>query len=142
MIAYADSSFLVSTYITDAQSAQADQRLSLGFRIPVTPFNRAEIANALYQQAFLHRLDKVAIQKVWSEFQRDCLTRLLTTVEFPHSAWETCADLARRYGATLGVGTLDSLHVACALELKADRFWTFDDRQARLAEAVGLDITA
>jgi predicted nucleic acid-binding protein len=40
------------------------------------------------------------------------------------------------------VRTLDSLHVACALELKAERFWTFDERQARLAEAVGLDTSA
>jgi predicted nucleic acid-binding protein len=27
--------------------------------------------------------------------------------------------------------------VAAALELKAERFWTFDERQARLAEAEG-----
>ena len=43
------------------------------------------------------------------------------------------------YGPTLGIRTLDSLHVACALELRADRFWTFDDRQGRLAEIVGLN---
>jgi predicted nucleic acid-binding protein len=36
------------------------------------------------------------------------------------------------------VRTLDSLHVASALELKADRFWTFDERQAKLAKVVGL----
>ena len=53
--------------------------------------------------------------------------------------WETCIDLSKKYGPTLGVRTLDSLHVACALELKADKFWTFDERQAKLAEAVGLD---
>ena len=52
-----------------------------------------------------------------------------------------CVDLARRYGPTLGVRTLDSLHVACALELGADKFWTFDERQAKLAEAVGLDVS-
>jgi len=40
--------------------------------------------------------------------------------------------------STLGVRTLDSLHVACALEKKAKRFWTFDERHAKLAEAVGL----
>jgi hypothetical protein len=28
--------------------------------------------------------------------------------------------------------------VAAALELKAERFWTFDERQAKLAKAVGL----
>jgi predicted nucleic acid-binding protein len=56
----------------------------------------------------------------------------------PENAFELCADLARRYGPKLGTRTLDSLHVACALELKAERFWTFDERQAKLAKAVGL----
>ena len=53
-------------------------------------------------------------------------------------AFDLCADLARRYGAKLGMRTLDSLHVACALELNAERFWTFDERQAKLARAEGL----
>src|SRR5216683_3324651 len=56
----------------------------------------------------------------------------------PELAFDLCADLARRYGPKLGVRTLDSLHVACALELKAERFWTFDERQAKLAKAEGL----
>ena len=56
----------------------------------------------------------------------------------PENAFEVCADLARRYGPRLGVRTLDTLHVACALQLKAERFWTFDERQANLAKAVGL----
>jgi len=56
----------------------------------------------------------------------------------PERAFDVCADLARRHGSKLGVRTLDSLHVACALELKAKRFWTFDDRQAKLAKAEGL----
>jgi len=46
--------------------------------------------------------------------------------------------LACRHTSTLGVRTLDTLHVAAALELKVDRFWTFDDRQRKLAEAEGL----
>ena len=142
MNAYVDSSFLVSSYITDAHSPRVDQCMALGISIWITPFNRAELANAIYQQVFLKRLTLVEAQKVWGEFQRDYLSGLWTAVEFPHRAWETCADLARRYGPTLGVRTLDSLHVACALELKAQRFWTFDERQARLAEAVGLDTSA
>jgi predicted nucleic acid-binding protein len=59
-------------------------------------------------------------------------------VAVPENAFEVCADLARRYGPRLGVRTLDTLHVACALQLKAERFWTFDERQAKLAKAVGL----
>jgi predicted nucleic acid-binding protein len=60
------------------------------------------------------------------------------SVPIPENAFELCAELGRQYGPKLGVRTLDSLHVACALELKADRFWTFDERQAKLAKAKGL----
>jgi predicted nucleic acid-binding protein len=56
----------------------------------------------------------------------------------PEQVFDVCADLARRHGSRLGVRTLDSLHVASALQLKAERFWTFDQRQAKLAKAEGL----
>jgi predicted nucleic acid-binding protein len=108
----------------------------------LTEFNRAELANAIFQQVFLKRLTVADAAQVWSDFKRDYANGVWTGVEFPYSAWETTIDLARRYGPTLGVRTLDSLHVACALELRAERFWTFDERQARLAEAVGLDTRA
>jgi predicted nucleic acid-binding protein len=39
-----------------------------------------------------------------------------------------------------GTRTLDTLHVAAALALGAKEFWTFDDRQAKLATAVGLNV--
>src|SRR5215831_18447527 len=58
----------------------------------------------------------------------------------PDNAFEVCGDLGRRYGPKLGVRTLDSLHVACALELKTQRFLTFDDRKRKLAKAAGLDL--
>jgi predicted nucleic acid-binding protein len=137
-----DSSFLVSSYITDAHSLSVDRRLTSAPSIFLTPFNRAELANAIYQQVFLGRLPLAKAQLAWNDFERDRLQGLWVVVDFPPRAWETCTDLAHRYSPSLGVRTLDSLHVACALELKAQKFWTFDERQARLAEAVGLDINA
>jgi predicted nucleic acid-binding protein len=136
---YADSSFLVASYIVDAHSHVVDQRLAAAPSVWLTPFNRAELANAIFQQVFLKRLSLAQAQSAWSDFERDYQHGLWMQVEFPPRAWETSIDLSRRHGATFGVRTLDSLHVACALELKAQKFWTFDDRQARLAEAVGLD---
>lgn len=139
MSVYVDSSFLVSSYIPDAHSSRVDRCMAGSPVVGLTEFNRTELANAIFQQVFLKRLTPADAAHVWSDFQRDCTDGVWTGVGFPSHAWETCADLARRYGPTLGVRTLDSLHVACALELKVQRFWTFDDRQARLAKAVGLD---
>ena len=59
-------------------------------------------------------------------------------IGLPENAFERCIFLAQKQGPKLGIRTLDSLHVACALEFKAERFWTFDERQARLARAEGL----
>lgn len=99
------------------------------------------MANATYRQAFLGRLPLAVAQQAWDIFERDFRSDVWESRDFPSQTWETCAGLAQRYGPLLGVRTLDSLHVACALELKAQKFWTFDERQARLAEAVGLDTT-
>jgi predicted nucleic acid-binding protein len=63
------------------------------------------------------------------------------SLPMPEDAFELCADLARRYGPKFGMRTLDTLHVACGLELEAERFWTFDVRQAKLAKAVGLKLS-
>ena len=142
MIVYVDSSFLVAAYIRDAHSAEVLRRLSAKPKIGLTPFNRSELANAIYRQAFLRRLALTDAQSAWNNFGGDLRAGIWEYGDFPGQSWETCASLAQRHGPSLGVRTLDSLHVACALELKAERFWTFDDRQARLAEAVGLNTSA
>jgi predicted nucleic acid-binding protein len=136
---YADSSFLVSNYIQDIHSQEAVRRMQQRPSVWITPLNRSEIAHALWQYAFRGVLTISRLQRYWGEFETDCARGVWGQTDLPGTVWETSVDLARRFGPTLGVRTLDSLHVACALELKAQRFWTFDERQARLAEAVGLD---
>jgi hypothetical protein len=42
----------------------------------------------------------------------------------------------------LGCRTLDVLHVACACELAADHFLSFDQRQKTLARKAGLNVPA
>jgi predicted nucleic acid-binding protein len=56
----------------------------------------------------------------------------------PVTAYELSQRIAFRQTAATGVRTLDILHVASALLLRAEKFWTFDARQAKLAEAEGL----
>ncbi len=139
MKVYADSSFIASVYGQESRSAEADRRMASRPSVLLTPLNRTEIAHAFSFQVFLSRISELSAQTLWQQFEQDCSNGLWLSVEVPSQAWESSVDLARRHGPTLGIRTLDSLHVACALELKAEKFWTFDERQARLAEAVGLD---
>ena len=138
MSVYLDSSFVVSLYLTDSHSTEARQRVPVGAPLPLTPLHLAEWAHALAQQEFRKNLVTEQAKEINALFLTDLAAGLWQPTSMPENAFEACADLARRYGPKLGVRTLDSLHVASALELKADRFWTFDERQAKLAKVVGL----
>lgn len=138
MTIYADTSFFVSLYVEDSHSAATEEMMSSNPSVWFTSLHYAECAHAISQQVFRGRLSATSAEQVYRNLERDRGTGLWTETAIPQSAFDVCADLARKYGPRLGTRTLDSLHVACALELKAERFWTFDEHQAKLAKAVGL----
>lgn len=135
---YADTSFFVSLYLPDRHSSLAEQLLGRKPRLWLTPLHRAEWAHAIAQHLFRKELSPREARQANVDLERDRRSGLWLEVGLPESAWETCMDLANRHGSKLGCRTLDSLHVASALELRAEAFWTFDERQARLANRAGL----
>jgi predicted nucleic acid-binding protein len=138
---YADSSFLVSIYVTDIHTPEVSRRLSQHPRLWFTPFHEAEISHAIAQQVFQGRMAEAEAARAHKELSRDCAAGVWALAGFPEATFAKAATLARTHVAKLGTRTLDSLHVAAALELKAERFWTFDERQAKLAKAAGLKVT-
>jgi predicted nucleic acid-binding protein len=137
---YADTSFLVSLYLTDVHSPEAERRMASRPVVWLTPLHMAEWTHAIEQHVFRRVLSRGEADRYHERFQRHRESGLWVEVALPESAFEVCAQLARRHGARLGLRALDTLHVASALELKAERFWTFDERQKRLARTVGLKI--
>ena len=137
---YVDTSFLMAFYVLDAHSMEAVRRTRSGPSICISPLNRVELANGVSRQVFVGKLSQADAATCWKNFEGDITSGVWSPVAFGAAVWERCVALSRQHAPALGVRTLDSLHVACALELRAERFWTFDDRQARLAEAVGLDV--
>jgi predicted nucleic acid-binding protein len=135
---YADSSFFVSLYLVDAHSKEAWRRMLARRAVWITPLNRAEFTHAVFLQVFWKKAVLAEAEGAMRAFNRDEAAGVWQTTGLPAEGFERSMGLAKRFGPSLGVRTLDSLHVACALELKAERFWTFDERQARLAKAVGL----
>ena len=112
--------------------------MALAPRVWLTSFQRAELVNAIQQHVFRGAITAREAARVIQTFEQDNACGVWVLAEQPKMTFATCERLALQHVATLGVRTLDSLHVAAAPELKADRFWTFDQRQARLAEAEGL----
>jgi predicted nucleic acid-binding protein len=135
---YADSSFFGSLYLQDANSQEAWRRMSAHPRLWLTPLNRAEFTHAVAQGMFRGVISNDEARQIYSAFEIDRDRGLWLQVPIPDDAFDTCVRLAQQYVPHIGVRTLDTLHVACALELDAERFWTFDERQAKLARAVGL----
>lgn len=138
MSTYADTSFLVSLYIPDRHSPEAERRTASRPVVWLTPFHVAEWTHAVEQQVFRRVVSRTEADGVYERFQQHRESHLWLEIALPESAFDLCAQLGRRHGARLGLRTLDTLHVASALELRAERFWTFDERQKRLARAVGL----
>jgi len=110
-------------------------------RVWFTPLHFAECSHAIARQVFYRKISQVEADAVFDMLKRDQADGLWLETAMPENAFEVCADLGRRYAPRLGMRTADTLHVACALELKAERFWTFDERQAKLAKAEGMKIS-
>jgi len=107
----------------------------------LTPLHRAELAHAVARHLFHREFSSQEAARVHAEFAADRTSGRWTESAFPEVAYEAAIQLADKLGPRFSTKTLDTLHVACALELGAGEFWTFDEHQAKLAKAAGLIVT-
>jgi len=135
---YADTSFFVSLYVEDAHSVAAERMIGSRSHIWFTPLHYAEWTHAVAQQVFHKKISASAVQLIYRHLEADRAANSWAEVALPEGVFDLCAELARRHGPRLGVRALDSLHVASALKLKAEQFWTFDEKQGKLAKVAGL----
>jgi predicted nucleic acid-binding protein len=124
--------------LPDRHSAEAERWMAAKPWIWFAPLHRAEWMHAVSQHVFRKEITALEARRVQTQLERDIESGLWVTVDMPESVWDVCSDLARRHGVRLGIRTLDSLHVAAAVQLGAKAFWTFDERQAKLAVVEGL----
>jgi len=142
---YPDTGFLMSLYGHDANSSRA---IALVARykpvIFLTEFGELEFANAVERLLFSQRAGAYwtpsEAQAVRRHLEQHVNAGIFQLRPVPSEAWQTAIRLSRQYTAKLGTRKLDVLHVALALGLQPDVFFTFDRRQWRLAKAVGLRV--
>ena len=144
MNVYPDTSFLASLYTLDANSTLAARKMQAqpGAIFFLSDLAELELMNALEQRLVRKELRAGHVQSAQLAFRGDLEQGVFQRKPVEIGAvYERALRLSRKWTSTLGTRTLDILHVAMALELGADRFYTFDRQQSKLAVAEELKVS-
>jgi predicted nucleic acid-binding protein len=155
MKAYADTNFLARLYlkqleVEDALALIADVMGGRVDPLPMTWLLEIEVTGALElyvwcsSQGQRPRVTAEQAAVAHADFQSDLHDGLIYGPADlkPRRLVKQSDDLILRHTAKQGSRTYDIIHIASALELSCDEFWTFDRRAAKLAEREGLKVPA
>ncbi len=154
MIPYADSNFFSRLYFElddgSAEVASLMRAVSRGSaeRLPITRLHRLEVMNALEMHVFQARqlgqsqVTREAAAVAQATFREDCAAAVAVRSAEPaqREVDRVYEELVLRHTASRGFRTYDLLHVAQALALECDAFWSFDAKANVLAALEGLKI--
>src|SRR5476651_1043749 len=111
---YADTSFLVSLYVPDANTARAVRAAESGATpLVFTPLIRHELRNALRPCVFRRQISAAQRESALQAVEADAEAGVLHSmpVDWP-KAFVQAEKLARSHTETLGTRGMDILHVA------------------------------
>lgn len=136
---YLDTSALIKLYLLEDGSEEVS-RIVTGqdHPLPVWELQEVELINALRLKVFRKELGKAdANRQIDLFFARKASGQYFYP---PISRSDLLAEFQKtgQWTVEIGCRTLDLMHVACALHIKADAFITFDQRQRELAHRSGL----
>jgi predicted nucleic acid-binding protein len=139
LIVYFDASFLVSLYSFDANSSAAVLAVqSAKADYLIVPLGELEVMNAMELRVFRKEISSTQARTALKDFDKDLRDRVFQIQPLTDQIFERARQLSRQKTARLGTRTADLLHVAAAIELKADAIYTFDQQQRALAQALHL----
>jgi predicted nucleic acid-binding protein len=138
--AYLDPSFIVSLYSPDANSEPAARTMRTPAECFLIVFGELEVINAMGLRVFRKEISALQAQSSLVEFEKDLREGVFHLRGLSASLFDRARQLSQQTTAKLGIRTADLLHVAAALELEADRLYTFDLHQRKLAQFLRLKL--
>ncbi len=137
---YADTSFLFSLVLHDANTARAVAHLtSKPAPLVLTAWQRCEWHNAIRLSVWRGHCAAAEANRALAKIEEDIAAgNLIETPLIWPDVMALAEKLSAKHTTTLGVRSLDLLHVAAAMSVGAKRFLTCDGRQLALARAAGL----
>jgi predicted nucleic acid-binding protein len=137
---YVDPSALRRLYVHDDRSRTfCAWRARLGGALPLTLHGRAELINSISLAIFRGDITSQEGESARSDLESDFAQGHLYLADLLwRKALDLAAELSELHTPRLGTRTLDVLHVASAVVLGCRTLVTYDERQAALANKVGL----
>jgi predicted nucleic acid-binding protein len=136
---YADTSFLFSIVLHDSNTVRTVAYLKEHpTSLALTPWQKCELNNAVRLSVWRGNCSESVAKAALGKIDADLAVGNLEEIPLVWPDVLMIADeLGERLTSILGVRTLDLLHVAAAVSLKAKAFLTYDGRQVALARAAG-----
>jgi predicted nucleic acid-binding protein len=138
-----DTSFLLALYVESDRFHPQANKIAARFKEPfsLTLLLELELQNGIRRTlaaGSISRQEHDAILRQIDADESDGILRRYLLASTEHYA--KARELSKRHTPQLSCRSLDILHVAAALLLKAEEFASFDDRQRQLAEKAGLKL--
>jgi len=142
-VLYLDTSALLKLYVRE-QGSDVVQRLvsSQDLPLPIWEIQQAELINALRLKAFWNEITATQAESQIELFHNRRKRGLYIFPDIDRNSLMKCFLRLSEETPRLGCRTMDILHVACALEIAATSFLSFDSRQNTLAALAGLKLGA
>ena len=142
MVAFADTGFIASLYLKESTSAQARAAIAgAPVSLTLTSLVLLELRNAFNRAIQRQRITIEQRDALWRDVEADIAGGFLVPTPLASAELhEQARQLSDRYTPELGTRSLDLLHVAAALDLKAKVFFSFDERQRQTAAREGLKV--
>ncbi len=141
---YFDSGVLLKLYLPEPNAVQAVTLVQATGSSPVlTPLHLLEMRSAIRQKQGRNEVTDAECQALMSDFDQDLASGFYVRITPPwDNIFARAEILSSQHTVSTLCRTLDTLHVALALELVATEFCTFDQRQAAMARLAGLTVVS
>jgi predicted nucleic acid-binding protein len=142
MTTYFDTGQLLKLYTSESASEAVEAFVRRRAKpLPVHALHLAEMTSVLRLKQFRGECRAGEADRALACIDDDLDVGILRAVPLDwDDAWRLCRELSRLHADTLGCRTLDTLHVACAIQLRFGEFATSDARQAGLARRCKLRV--
>jgi hypothetical protein len=142
-VTYCDSSFLCALYLPGDKYEPIGRPIAARFTesIPYVALSELELQNSVHRGIATGLFNRQTCTKILGQIHHDEVSGFLQRYKlvFEDHFFEALT-LTKRFSAIHNCRTLDVLHVAAAVLLKATQLASFDIRQRAIAIDLGLEI--